>query len=59
MFPRRTSDAAALAAAMCTVMDHPERYPPDRIRASIAGKGDPEAIGRAFGCIYERIKSHG
>lgn len=52
-------DAAALAAAMCTVMDHPERYPPDRIRASIAGKGDPEAIGRAFGCIYERIKSHG
>jgi glycosyltransferase involved in cell wall biosynthesis len=52
-------DGTALVAAMCAVMDEAARYPPEQVRSSIAGKGEPAAIGNAFGLIYERIKGHG
>jgi glycosyltransferase involved in cell wall biosynthesis len=52
-------DSSALVVALCTVMDEPARYTPEQIRSSIAGKGEPAAIGNAFGLIYDRIKGHG
>jgi len=51
-------DMGALASAMSALMDAPERHSPTAVRATIAGSGDPEVVGRMFGRIYERILGH-
>jgi glycosyltransferase involved in cell wall biosynthesis len=48
-------DEAALEAALTTVLTDPGRFDPSQLRADVAHRCAPEAVGAAFGTLYRQV----
>ncbi len=50
-------DDAALRDAMLALVSEAGRYRPEEVRASVEGRFSPDAVGRAFLAIYNKLKA--